>query len=610
MVKISNPIKKLRMSPEARAKLEERKIQMAEEQEFRKGVSTIKDLISPSAFEVQYQHLRLGDQYLKTYFVYDYPRYLFTEWLSPIINFDITIDIGMHILPIDSKKVLDKLKINVARMEAQYNEHQEKGLVRDPTLEAQYRDAEELRDNLAAGSEKLFQFSLYLTIYGKELAELDRVSKQLEQALGGELVLIKPAFLQMEQGFDSTAPFGSDEIQVSRNMTTSSLATAFPFVSSELTSNEGIFYGLNRHTNGLVLFDRFQLENPNMVIFAKAGAGKSYAVKLEVIRSLMLGTEVIVIDPENEYEALCEAAGGSYLKLSVSAKKRLNPFDLPKILDEDEVNALSSHISVLNGLMTLMIGKMTPKESNIMDRALAETYARKGITQDPSTHDYESPLMSDLQETLAALEGGQDMAEKLNKFTQGTFSGVFNEPTNIELDNPFVVFSIRDLEDQLRPIAMYIILNYLWQRIRTDIKRRILVIDEAWILMKFSDSAQFLYGIAKRCRKYYLGLTTITQDVDDFLSSDYGKAIVTNSSLTQLFRQHPAAVDQVAKTFNLTEAEKLLLLNSEVGEGLFFAGDSHVAIQVMASPNEDALVTTKPQEIEQKKKTQEEAEIE
>lgn len=570
---------------------------------FEKGVSTIKDLIAPPSMQVLPGYLLLGDLYTRTYFVIDYPRYLFTEWISPVVNLDMTMDVALHILPVESRKVMDRLKVTVARMEAQYSEMQEKGLVRDPQLETQYRDAEELRDRLQSGEEKLFQLGLYFTLYAHDLKTLDENAKRLETALGSQLVLTRPATLQMEQGLNSTLPLAYDEIGVLRNMDTDALSTMFPFVSSELTSDEGILYGLNRHTNGLVIWDRFNLENANSVIFAKSGSGKSYAVKLEALRSLMLGTEVIIIDPENEYQELAKAVGGSYLPLSITSDKRLNPFDLPVLKDEqDKKDALRSNIIILSGLLNLMLGKLTPKESNLLDRALIEAYSIKGITADPSTHHLEPPLMSDLEETLNSLEGGADMAEKLRKFTTGTFSGIFNQPTNVELENPFVVFNIRDLEDELRPVAMYIILHYIWGRIRQDIKRRILVVDEAWTMMKHEDSAQFLFGIAKRARKYYLGLTTITQDVEDFLRNKYGKAIVTNSSLTLLLRQHPAAVDAVVETFNLTEAEKYLLLNAEVGEGLFFAGSNHVALQVISSYNEHQLVTSKPQEIAEMKK--------
>jgi len=451
---------------------------------------------------------------------------------------------------------------------------------------------------LSRGESKLFHFALYFTIYAKEKEELDEATKQLESALNSQLVYVKQANLQQEQGFDSCLPLCKDKLKILHNMDTSALSTCFPFVSSELSSNTGILYGINRHNNGLVLFDRFDLENANSVVLAKAGAGKSYSVKLEILRSLMLGTEVIIIDPENEYKKLCDAVGGSYLNLSLNSPKRINPFDLPKLANkEDSRDALRSNVITLHGLMKLIFGKLDAKQDDILDKALIETYASKGITSDPSTHHLKPPTMEDLQRVLLSITGGNELALMLRKFTSGSFAGLFNEQTNINLDNPFVVFSIRDLEDELRPIAMYIVLNYIWNKVKSEMTRRILVVDEAWYLLKHEDSAQFLFSIAKRARKYYLGLTTISQDVEDFLGSPYGKAIVTNSSLSLLLKQHPAAVDMVVKTFNLTEAEKYFLLNAEVGEGLFFAGLNHVAIQMMASYLEDQIVTTNPKQV-------------
>lgn len=577
--------------------LEEKKAEEAKKT-FEEGLSSIKDLIAPSAFDVEYDFLRVGERYCRTLFTYAYPRYIYTNWLSSIINLPETIDISMFIYPVDSRVVLENFKKRVAQMEASFTIASEKGQVRDPALEAAYRDAEEMRNKLATGEERFFQFGLYFTLWAESKEALDDLTKRLETILGGRLIYTKPANLQMEQTFNATLPIAQDELYITRNMDTSSLSTTFPFSSTELTQNEGILYGVNRHNNTLVIFDRFSLENANSVVFAKAGAGKSYAVKLEVLRSLMTGTEVIVIDPENEYQTLCEAVGGSFLRMSLSSDKRINPFDLPKVFDEeDEQDALRANVITLSGLISLMLGKLTPEEEAIIDKALFESYALKDITSDPKTWGNAPPIMEDLYNVLLNMAGAEGLANRLEKYVKGTFAGIFNQPTNIDLDKSFVVFSLRELEEQLRPIAMYIIADYIWNRVKSELRKRVLVIDEAWLLMQNESSAQFVFGMAKRARKYYLGLTTITQDVEDFLDSKWGKAIVTNSSLQLLLKQSPAAIDKIVDVFKLTQGEKYLLLECEVGDALFFAGLNHVAIHIVPSYTEDQLITTSPKEI-------------
>lgn len=569
---------------------------------FQAGLVSVRDLISPSSLSVANDHLKLNDRYVRSFFVLTYPQYIETNWLSPIINYDVNLDISMFIYPIDSSQIMRVLRRKVSEMEASLRINQEKQAIRDPELEIAYQDAEELRDGLQRGIEKFFQYALYFTVYAKTTEELDSITSHLETVLGGQLIYTRPALIQMEQGFNSSLPFFLDEINVVRNMTTSSLATTFPFTSVDLTTGKGVLYGINRHNNSLILFDRFDLENANMTVFAKSGGGKSYAVKLEILRSLMLGTEAIIIDPENEYEALAGAVGGSYISLSLNSDKRINPFDLPDLgTDTDGEKVLRSAIITLLGLMNLMLGKLSPEEEATMDKAIHETYAMRDITADIKSHGNPMPTMSDLQSVLDNMTGAESLSQRLSKYTRGTFSGIFDKPTNFELDNPLIVFNIRDLEDSLRPIAMYVVLNYIWNKVRFNIKKRMLVIDEAWIMMQYEDSAKFLYSIAKRARKYYLGLTTITQDVEDFLGSNYGKAVVANSSLQLLFRQSPASIDIIAETFNLTDGEKFLLLESEVGEGLFFAGTNHAAIKVVASYIEDQIITTNPEQLAQLK---------
>lgn len=584
----------------------QKEIQEAEKL-YQEGLTTLKDLIAPSSMKVGYKGLNIAGLHTRSFYVYAYPRYVNTNWLSPVINFDVTMDMAQFIYPIDSAAIMKVLKSKVAQMQSSMRINQEKGLVRDPALETALEDAETLRTAIQRGQEKFFQFGLYFTLYSDDEAKLEKISKQLESILGGQLVLTKRADLRAEQAFNSTLPLALDEIEVHRNMNTSPLSATFPFTSTELTTNEGILYGLNRHNDSLIIFDRFSLENANSVVFAKSGAGKSYAVKLEILRYLMLGTDVIVIDPENEYQSLCETVGGSYMKVSLNADRRINPFDLPSPLKGETLkpgDLLRSAIINLHGLLKLMLGEITPAEEGILDKALNDVYALKGITMDlvdPS--DKTPPTMGDLERVLQGMQGAEALVQRIQKFTTGTYSGIFNQPTNIDLKSGLVVFSIRDLEEELRPIAIYIILNYIWNRVRSDLKKRLLVIDEAWSLMQHEDSARFLYGLVKRARKYYLGVTTITQDVEDFLKSDLGKPVITNSSMQVLLKQSPTAAEKLTEIFNLTEGEKYLLLNSGVGQGLFFAGQKHVAIQVIASYTEDKIITTNPRQLLENQQT-------
>jgi type IV secretory pathway VirB4 component len=593
--------KKEEKKPSAKETMEERKKLVEAEKIYQQGLTTIRDLIAPSSMEIKYDSLRVEGMFSRSFYVYAYPRYLETNWLSPIVNFDVTMDISQFIYPIDSSSIMKVLKKKVTQMQSSVRMKQEKGMVSDPGLDTALQDAEELRVQIQRGQEKLFQFALYFTIYADDEKKIDKIAKHLESLLGGKLVLTKRADLQMEHAFNSTIPLCLDELEINTNMNTSPLSSTFPFSSSDLTSDEGILYGLNRHNDSLIIFDRFSLENANSVVFAKSGAGKSYGVKLEILRSMMTGTDVIVIDPENEYEALSQTVGGSYLRVSLTSDRRINPFDLPRPLKDEEPqpgDLLRTNIINLSGLLKIMLGGTSPEEEAILDKALIDVYALKGITMeliDPS--EVPPPTMEDLYEILSTMEGASSIAQRLQKFTSGTYSGIFNKPTNIDLQSGLMVFSIRDLEDALRPIAMYIILNYIWSRVRSELKKRILVIDEAWTMMQYEDSAKFMFGLVKRARKYFLGITTITQDVEDFIKSPYGKPVVTNSSMQLLLKQAPASVDILGKVFNLTEGEKYMLLNSGVGQGLFFAGLKHVAIQIIASYTEDKIVTTNPEEI-------------
>jgi type IV secretory pathway VirB4 component len=580
------------------------------EAEFLKGITTLRDLIAPSSLEIQAGYFRLGTKYGRTLYIYGYPRQIYTGWLSAIINIDEVLDVSMFVYPVESQVVLNNLRKKVGQLEASVSINSERGKVRDPGLEAAIQDAEELRDQLQVGAERFFRYGLYLTMYADSLDELSFVQHKIETILGQQLVFSKVASNQQEQGLNSTIPQMMDQLQIRRNMNTGAISTSFPFTSADLTQEKGVLYGINMHNNGLVIFDRFSLENANMVVFAKSGAGKSFTVKLEALRSMMTGSDVIIIDPENEYQRLAEAVGGSYVRLSLNSDVRINPFDLPRVIDSDDADdALRANLVTLHGLLRLMLGggqlaangmtmaALNPAEEADLDQALIDTYARAGITSDPLTHNSPPPTIIDLYETLLHMGGtGPQLAQRLRKFTTGTFAGIFSQQSNVDINNSMVVFNIRDLEDEIRPTAMYIVLSYIWNKTRTEQKKRMLIVDEAWQLMKYDDSANFLFSLAKRARKYYLGLTTITQDVEDFMGSKMGRAIVANSSMQLLLKQSSSAVDVLAEVFKLTEEEKKRLANFPVGQGLFFAGQNHVHIQIIASPTEQSLITTNPQQ--------------
>lgn len=564
---------------------------------IKQGVTSVRDIISPAAFIVSPYFLQLDNLFVKTMFVFTYPRYIETNWLSPIINYDLTLDMGMYIHPMESKNVMYDLKKQVGKLESTMMIDQERGSARDPELETALGDVEALRDVLQRGEVRLFQFGLYFTVYASSAEELRTLCEQLESTLGGLLIYTKEALFQMEQGFTTTLPLCMDKLRIMRNFDTGSLSSSFPFTSSELTQDDGILYGINRHNNSLIIFDRFNLQNANSVVFATSGSGKSYFVKLEALRYLMLGTDVIIVDPENEYKALCEAVGGNYLDISLNSDKRINPFDLPVGSEDSGEDVLRSTVASVHGLINLMVNGLTPEEDSIIEKALYETYALKDITTDPESQKNEPPIMQDFYNILGNMQGTDSLRARLSKFVEGTFASLYNQRTNFDLDSGFVVFSVRDLEEQLRPVSMYTILNYIWTKIRITVKRRLMIIDEAWWMMQHEDSAKFLHGLAKRARKYYLGLTIISQDVEDFLSSRYGKAVVSNAAMQILLKQSTASIDIVAEVFNLTEGEKYLLLESDVGEGLFFAGLNHVAIKVVASYTEDQIITTDPKQI-------------
>lgn len=558
------------------------------------------DIIAPSSIDISSNYLKISERFSKSYFIFSFPRYLTSAWLSPLINLTVPLDISFHIHPIDTGSILNKLRKKVAMVQAEMMEREQKGLIREPSLEIAYQDLEDLRTKLQSAQERMFRFGLYITTYSDNEKELKEIEDMLRSIFESRLIYIKPATFQQKEGFASVSPYGLDNLMVHTPMNTTPLSSSFPFISFDLSANEGILYGVNRHNNSLVLFDRFSLENFNLTIFGISGSGKSYVTKLEILRSLMMGLDVIILDPENEYEFLSETIGGAYFKISLSADYHINPFDLPiPNKDETAIDVLRSSIINLVGLLRLMLGGLTPEEDGIIDTAITETYAAKDITPDSDPNKWQEniPLMSDFEDVLEGMEGAENLIKKLKRFTSGTYSGFFNQPTNITMKNKLVVFGIRDMEEELRPMAMFIIMRYIWNTVRREFKKRILVIDEAWWMMKNEDSASFLFGLVKRGRKYWLGLTTITQDVPDFMRSVYGQPIIANSSLHILMKTSTAAIDAVQKTFNLTEEERMILLETQRGEGLFIAGNKRVIIDIQASYTEDQIITTSPEEI-------------
>ncbi len=580
-------------------------LQQQKLKEFAQGLVTIQDIVAPEAIEVDFTYQKINSTYTRTLFVAGYPRTVPANWLSPLINYPHQMNVSMFIFPVDSKEIMDNLKRKITEMEAEIQSDIRAGKISNINTEVKLEDARVIREQLAKGAERFYQFGLYVTVQAKSLEELDIVTKNIQSTLGSLLIVSKKATLQMDEGFKTTLPMGSDKLLVTRNMDTTSLATTFPFTSSELTMETGIMYGINEHNDSLVIFDRFKMENANMVIFAKSGAGKSYTVKLEILRQLMFGLDIIVLDPEEEYRELAEAVGGEYINFTFGGATKINPFDLSNIYEEGE-NELGQKIISLHGLLKVMLGEMTDTQEAMLDRALVAAYKAKGITPDPATQTNEPPLMEDLYKALIGMENDEanNLAARLEKFITGSFRGIFDQPSNFDITNQLTVFSVKEMEEELRPIAMYMILDFVWTRIKKKLQKRLLMIDEAWYFMKHQDSASFIHGMVKRARKYYLGITTITQDVEDFLHNDYGKAIVSNASIQLLMKQSTASIPVLAETFYLSQGERQLLVSADVGEGIFFAGQNHVALRVVSSDEEHQIITTNPEEVLKRQRQQ------
>ncbi|MEX0896286.1 MAG: ATP-binding protein [Patescibacteria group bacterium] len=596
--------KQPKLTPEEQAKLQEEQ-NLEKVKEFSRGLVTIQDIIAPEAIEVDFTYQKINSTYTRTLFVAGYPRTVPANWLSPLINYPHQMSVAMFIYPVDSAEILDNLKRKITEMEAEIQSDLRSGKISNINTEVKLEDARFIREELAKGSERFFQFGLYITIQATDKDQLDKVTKNVQSTLGSLLIVSKKSTLQMDEGFKTTLPMGTDKLSITRNMDTTSLATTFPFTSSELTMETGIMYGINEHNDSLVIFDRFKMENANMVVFAKSGAGKSYTVKLEILRQMMFGAEVIVMDPEHEYEEMSKAVGGEYINFTFGSHAKINPFDLSNIYEEGE-NELGQKIIALHGLLKVMLGEMTAQQEALLDRALVAAYKAKGITPDPATQINEPPLMEDVYKALIGMESddANDISARLEKYITGSFRGIFDQKSNIDITNQITVFSVKEMEEEMRPIAMYVILDFIWTRVRKTLKRRLLIIDEAWYFMKHPDSASFIFSMVKRARKYYLGVTTITQDVEDFLHTDHGKAIVTNASIQFLMKQSTASVPVLAETFYLSQGERQLLVTADVGEGIFFAGQNHVALRVVASEEEHGLITTNPEELFKRQQTQ------
>ncbi len=568
----------------------------------------IVDVVAPSSIQEHQGQLRIEEKFSRSFFVFSFPHYITAGWVSPVINLNVQFDMSFFIHPASTEEVLKKLRKRLTEVQAEIMDNEEKGLVRNPVLQTAYQDMEELRDRLQSAQERMFYFGLYITIYGDSEKEIEDTESVLRSIFEAKVIYVRPALFQQAAGFTSTSPYGMDLLQTHTPMNTEPLSSIFPFISFDLTSSDGILYGINKHNRSLVLFDRFTLENANAVIFGTSGAGKSYLVKLDVLRSLMSGVDVIIVDPENEYKTLAESVGGAFYNISLGSKHQINPFDIPiPAEDESTEEVLRTNTINLVGLLRVMLGGLSPEEDALIDQAITETYAARDITveSDPTTWEGKVPLLSDLEQVLESMEGTRPLILRLRRFTKGTYSGFFNQYTNVSTENNLTVFGIRDLEEEMRPIAMFIIMRFIWKIVTSSMRKRLFVIDEAWLMMQNEDGASFLFGLVKRARKYWLGVTTITQDVSDFMQSNYGKPIVTNSALKILLKQSSAVIDMIQETFNLTEEEKFILLEGEVGEGIFFAGQKHVAIKITASYTEDQIITSSPEDIEKMKKEKE-----
>ncbi|KKU20291.1 MAG: Type IV secretory pathway VirB4 component-like protein [Microgenomates group bacterium GW2011_GWF1_46_12] len=556
------------------------------------------DLISYAGLKEESGYLQINDRFVRTLFVSGYPYVASTGWLNNLINFNHDIDISYHIEQVDPLTALPKLIRKITELESTKRTMLKEGKVIGSEITDPLESAMELKDKIQRGMEKLFQISIYMTISAESLIELNKVTKLLETVMQTRLFYIKPATFQQIEGLQSILPRAENKLAQKRNLDSSSAALTFPFVSSELVQESGILYGINKSNNSLVIIDRFSLNNANSIIFAQSGSGKSYTAKVEILRHLMQGTKVIIIDPEREYKQLAASVGGTYIKLSSTSKEKINPFQFSEHSVTQE-NNLSEHIQDLTELISLMVGSLTSEERASVDRALLLTYKEAKLTPRKNAKRskvVEYPLLKDFYKNLKALKH-KDLCDRLERFVKGSLSTVFDSQTNIKLDNRLIVFDIKDLNESIRSIMMMVVANFVNNEVKQNPQKRMLVIDEGWILLQEPESARFISGLVRRARKYYLGVTIISQQANDFLNQDYGKAIASQSSLRVLMRQDTTTIKKVAEEFHLSAYEQHYLLTCDRGEALIIADQNHVAVKIVASEQEHPLLTTDPREV-------------
>jgi len=566
--------------------------------EYTTNIADFKSHIAPSYWEYKSNGMNISGILWKTYYTQRYPTYIDALRTRDLMSMHAKWDMSFFIYPEDDSAMQAMLKRKATQLKAELNEAMSKWITTDKEVEQQYRDVELIREKLSTREERYFELSNYFTIYNTDEATLKEDWKKYEQKVSGYWIAVKNATQRMDEWMTSTLPLCIDDLWITRSAVTSSLAGSFPFISNDLVQNTWIFYWLNLHTWWLVIMDRFNNKLPNMnsVILATSWAWKSFTVKLEILRYLMNGIDVIVIDPENEYKELCEAVGWTYVNIATNAQQYINPFDLPPRIEDVDYgkwDLLRSQIMTLIWLIQILIWKLTAEEEAVLDKAIQNTYALRWFSLDDDNYEWKQPpLMEDLMNVLNGMEGWEQVWLRLSKYATWTFGKLFNNYTNVDINNRITVFSIRDLEDALKTPAMYNVLNFIWTKVRSAKRQRLLVCDEAWIMLQNDVSANFMFSMTKRARKYWLWITTISQDIEDFVRSPYGKPIVSNSSIQILLKQSTTSIKSLNQLLGLSEAEQQKLISCGVWEWLIFAGNQHIAIKIVASPSEKDLITT------------------
>ncbi|MGW5643657.1 VirB4 family type IV secretion system protein [Saccharopolyspora sp. NPDC003762] len=572
------------------------------------------EVFAPEALSIGARHVEVGGDWVSSFAITGYPREVHPGWLQPLLTYPGRLDVSLHVEPIDPTTAATRLRNQLAKLESGRRHTAEHGRLADPQVDAATEDAYELSARVARGEGRLFRLGLYLTVHATTQEALaDEVAAV--RALAASLLLdVKPATYRSLQGWVSTLPMGLDLLGMRRTFDTSALAAAFPFTSADLppadptsvSAPAGVLYGFNVGSQGLVHWDRFAADNHNSVILGRSGAGKSYLVKLETLRSLYRGIEVAVIDPEDEYRRLADAVGGTYLHLGADGV-RLNPFDLPITTGPDgrrtaPKDALVRRSLFLHTVISVLLdAPLGAGERAVLDHAITATYRRAGITADARTWTRPAPILRDLRDTLTTSGDpvSAELAMRLHPYVDGAFKDLLNGPTTNRPEGHLVVFSLRDLPDELKPIGTLLTLDAVWRRVANPVLRRprLVVVDEAWLLMRQAAGAEFLFRMAKASRKHWAGLTVATQDTADVLGSDLGKAVIANAATQILLRQAPQAIDDITRTFDLSAGERHFLLSADQGQGLLAAGTQRVAFHTVASPTEHALATSNPAEL-------------